>query len=955
MPGERTDVEGGNTRCRAHLELTARKAKVQVLHALEREPHQRIRSYTIVVDIGGKAQVRTRSSASHTSTYVHTPSSISGVSKRLHGKKETGAEREEGNPGWQSNAPHLHGRHARIDRHAPVLMNQHGYAVGWQRVRRYETEEKAGTTEAGDGEGESGGKEKSGWASRQEERDSSVDSAGKSAPATHPLALVHLRASRVATTFGTCWVGGDSAKLETYCTAASSRVLPPHSSETNFSLSRTALDHSQRLASPPEPSSATSHLISPSDDVYLFYTFPTIITSQMKHKGPGARFVRALAPRPDTPPPSPRPAAALTLDDADPDSDSDSDSDEADADADDPLASSELTARPPPGPPSPLSPISILRPPHPHRKTSSYSSQVAFSLGGGLASSLGRSRSHSRMRGSRASTATSTLTVYHTPSSSAGASEHWHSAESSFRDSTSVAQLHGRGRGHAHAESAPDLHAAAESLSRHAHAHAHSTHASLGKGLPTTSLRADKADSRRVSDATITPASARISAASSAASSTDRLHPAPAPAPEAEADSPYATKLNGNGFPGGWGSVRSAHGWGKAASTSALVDADGSRRSPPPLDTGGVTGDAGPSSSALSPLPYQQHFPWGARVLGSFRTAAVAGSDSTINNEPDNRASGAFAPPGAWGSFRQTNAAAGAGKPTTAVMGVGAGRSVESLGESSVAVDLDLASPVEAAFPAHANGVVPNGTPGSDASASVSASTRTRTSRMNGSESATSGSTSTSVAPPTKWLTEPDIPASGVGAAHFRVSARTGEGVQDVFGWVARRLVEPPQSLNSAEEGESGMGMGRDSWAGREGWENSHSRAKGGRGGGRGRGWGSAFWFGRRADGYGLDSVGLNPRNDSGVVLDTAGVPMTRAFCTWGEKSEIPQARKRGFPASESVPTKLFGLAADGHGLDIVDLKSRNDSGVVLHRHRGRSVNRPGFLIAESRSLELRD
>jgi hypothetical protein len=38
-------------------------------------------------------------------------------------------------------------------------MDLDGYAVGWQRVRRYETEEKAGTTEAGDGKGESGGKE----------------------------------------------------------------------------------------------------------------------------------------------------------------------------------------------------------------------------------------------------------------------------------------------------------------------------------------------------------------------------------------------------------------------------------------------------------------------------------------------------------------------------------------------------------------------------------------------------------------------------------------------------------------------------------------------------------------------------------------------------------------------------------------------------------------------------
>ncbi|KAK7052642.1 hypothetical protein R3P38DRAFT_2861487, partial [Favolaschia claudopus] len=44
--------------------------------------------------------------------------------------------------------------------------------------------------------------------------------------------------------------------------------------------------------------------------------------------------------------------------------------------------------------------------------------------------------------------------------------------------------------------------------------------------------------------------------------------------------------------------------------------------------------------------------------------------------------------------------------------------------------------------------------------------------------------------PPTRWLTEPDLPSSGVGAAHFRVSARTGEGVGDVFGWVAGRLYQ---------------------------------------------------------------------------------------------------------------------------------------------------------------------
>ncbi|KAJ7349735.1 hypothetical protein DFH08DRAFT_807086 [Mycena albidolilacea] len=70
-PEEGTDVEGGKARCRAHLESTTRKAKVQV---------------------------RACSSASHTSAYIRTPSSssISGCSKRLHGKKETRAEREEG-------------------------------------------------------------------------------------------------------------------------------------------------------------------------------------------------------------------------------------------------------------------------------------------------------------------------------------------------------------------------------------------------------------------------------------------------------------------------------------------------------------------------------------------------------------------------------------------------------------------------------------------------------------------------------------------------------------------------------------------------------------------------------------------------------------------------------------------------------------------------------------------
>ncbi|KAJ7846199.1 hypothetical protein B0H14DRAFT_2584270 [Mycena olivaceomarginata] len=69
---------GGKARRRAGPESTARKAKVQV---------------------------RARSSAGCACPYVHTPSSssISGGSKRLHGKKEMSAEREEGSKtGWRT-------------------------------------------------------------------------------------------------------------------------------------------------------------------------------------------------------------------------------------------------------------------------------------------------------------------------------------------------------------------------------------------------------------------------------------------------------------------------------------------------------------------------------------------------------------------------------------------------------------------------------------------------------------------------------------------------------------------------------------------------------------------------------------------------------------------------------------------------------------------------------------
>ncbi|KAJ7688511.1 hypothetical protein B0H14DRAFT_3669541, partial [Mycena olivaceomarginata] len=118
--------------------------------------------------------------------------------------------------------------------------------------------------------------------------------------------------------------------------------------------------------------------------------------------------------------------------------------------------------------------------------------------------------------------ATSTLTGYRTSSGSAGASVAWHSAESSCRNSISMA---------------PDLHAAVASLACH------------GTGLPTTT------DAWRDSDTTLLPAGAT----------------------SLQSDSLYATaRKNGTGVPGA-GAV-----CGKALSTSTLVNAPAT---PPALGT----------------------------------------------------------------------------------------------------------------------------------------------------------------------------------------------------------------------------------------------------------------------------------------------------------------------------------------------------------------------------------
>ncbi|KAJ7064969.1 P-loop containing nucleoside triphosphate hydrolase protein [Mycena amicta] len=317
----------------------------------------------------------------------------------------------------------------------------------------------------------------------------------------------------------------------------------------------------------------------------------------------GARFVRALIPRMDTPPPTPGLVGSVTVDNED-------DQDENDA-----MASSQLTARPP----SPK-PISILRHPHltpGHRKTHS---QLSFT------GALRQPRAHSSSRSRASSTITSTLTIYHTPSSSVfsdGVSEYYHSAQSSYSQE-------------------PDSPSPSHSSS-----------------------------ARSASELTITPA--RFSTAS--------------------VDSSHTSQLNGN-----------------------------RKRSPPPIDTSPFAPsnktpeerarDAGPSSAALSPLPYQRHLPFGA---------FTAENGNAVNGNAN-------------GKGKATAI------PTTAVSSASAGSSVES-----------FSSPT--------------------------------------------------------FLLEPDIQsASGAAAGHFRVSARTGDGVDDVFAWVARRLVE--QWERAKREGDMQMEFG---------------------------------------------------------------------------------------------------------------------------------------------------
>ncbi|KAJ7617343.1 ras-domain-containing protein [Roridomyces roridus] len=127
----------------------------------------------------------------------------------------------------------------------------------------------------------------------------------------------------------------------------------------------------------------------------------------------GARFVRTLIPRPDTPPLDP----PLSLHAHTPEDEYD----------DDLLASSQLTARPLDSP----TPTSILRPNGRHHHPSA--SQISFSPLAIPGASRASSRARSTVGRASLSTATSTLTIYHTPSSSVfsdSASEYWHDAQS---------------------------------------------------------------------------------------------------------------------------------------------------------------------------------------------------------------------------------------------------------------------------------------------------------------------------------------------------------------------------------------------------------------------------------------------------------------------------------------------------------------------------------------------
>ncbi|KAJ7171338.1 hypothetical protein C8R46DRAFT_1262701 [Mycena filopes] len=439
----------------------------------------------------------------------------------------------------------------------------------------------------------------------------------------------------------------------------------------------------------------------------------------------GARFVRALVPRPDTPPPEAGPSRTLpplTL----------SESTSDDEDEDNSLASSQMTARPPTHPVSsqpthPPSPISILR--HPQLSTptqKSHRSSLSFSHLAKPASGS-RASSHSRYFDTgRASTITSTLTIYHTPSSSVfsdGVSEYYHSAQSSFHEGASEMHDAVNGNGNGAVANGVDEHLRARSPSTSARSASEATITPArfsASSSSSTSNSNSSTDSLALAD-NIPAAHSRDASSSSSQTSTNATSPAPSKPTSPPAPGPIAIDTSSPGL--------------FASRKASPEDASAN----------------GPSSSALSPLPYPQHFPFGARALSL--------------------------PSGANGF------AAFAAPPTTAVAREGAGSSVESL---------------PGAFP----GVINGGPSANGLVNSAPAGEEEDDSTPTSSTLQTPAPASVLAAAQPKWLAEPELLAvGGSGAAHFRVSARTGAGVSEVFDWVARRLVV----LAERREGEMGV------------------------------------------------------------------------------------------------------------------------------------------------------
>ncbi|KAF7368548.1 Ras-related protein Rab-7a [Mycena venus] len=456
------------------------------------------------------------------------------------------------------------------------------------------------------------------------------------------------------------------------------------------------------------------------------------------------------------PPPSPGPSR-LTL--AADDDDDDERASDSDGDADDALASSELTARPGPRP-------------HPlptHRKTHSSQSQVAFShppspspllaAAGRHKSSSSRASSHSRY-GAGASTATSTLTIYHTPSSSVfsdGASEYYHSAQSSY-----------------HTSYDPGVHLQAEAGSGR-----------NGNGNGDGKEDADSPSARSVSEATITPArfasstddlnghSRESSASTVAATSTTSSDPAPS-SPTSNATSPSPTS------PASPEPI-------SPSTNSTSSNPNCKSRPPPPARHPFLP--IQPSPLGFSFGFGAPHFPLGAQSLAfafgaqgqwNAKDIGIANPNQTAQEERN----------GGWGKHARA-AGGGGGALEFGMRGVA---QAQAQAQAQARVQNQVgANP-------SANGVNSQ-THSTSTSLSLSHSTSTSHST---SAPLSHGSTPSTTADGPTYLTEPDLPYSNVGAAHFRVSARTGEGVNDVFAWVARRLVRRAGEMGFEEGGDDG-------------------------------------------------------------------------------------------------------------------------------------------------------